>query len=183
MSVETTGVALVATILAHMARGEPATAADLARDLGTARSTTFAVICQLEAANLVERDAKGMVRTGQAAAALGYALSGLGRLTGAAEALLPALRDDTDARVELVVRHGPQEAVLVARMATVVTGAHTDLTADFLCLERVVTGGSAAALLRLYLRPQSPDPEREAARLCLHAVADSLSALGADHFA
>ena len=162
-----------------MATGEPSTTADLARRVGAARSTTFAVIRQLEAANLVERDAKGLVWPGQAAAALGYARSGLGRLAGVAEALLPALRDDTDARVELVVREGSGEAILASRAATVGPGAHAGRVGGGPCLEQAVIAGSAVALLRLHLRLQAQDTEREAAQLCLHAVAVALAAVGA----
>ncbi len=177
MSVETTGVALVAAVLAHVARGEAVTAADLARRLGTARSTTFAVIGQLEAANLLERDVQGVVWPGQAAAALGYAPSGLGHLAGAVEALLPALRDDTDAPVELVVRRGSQESVLASRPATAGSGTPAGQAAEQ-CLDRPITGGSGNALLRLRLQPHAQEAERDAARLCLDAVADALSGLG-----
>lgn len=95
MCADTTGVAMIGQILELLLRDEACSAFTLARDLRSARATTYEVVGQLERSGFIDRSAAGRITPGQMSAALGFAAFGLGRLVGAAEALLPVLRDDT----------------------------------------------------------------------------------------
>ncbi len=175
MSRKSNGVALVGRILGRAASGEPCKAADLARELDAARTTIFSVLHDLEAAGLVDRDARGLVSPGAVSGALGFACFGLGSLAGAVEALLPVLRDETDARAQLVVREAGQDIVLAQRSPAgwaplgSIEGRGTDILQAELNVER------RGVILRLHLGMHLGALEREAAQVSLDAVASALS--------
>lgn len=172
MSAEGSGVAVLARILATLADGEPSTGAALARRLGTARSTTFDVLRRLEQAGFVERDARGLIAPGPAGARLGFALFGLAAIEAAAEALLPVLRDDTEATAELLVRTAEGEIVLVQRQAA--PGGAERGTAEAV-LAMPLAAGRPDAILRLRTcRPVSAS-ERDRMNRSLAAVAGALA--------
>lgn len=173
MSRETNGVALIGRILSRVASDEHCTAVSLVEELGAARTTTFEVLRRLEAAGFLDRDAQGRVSPGQAGADLGFAIFGIVKGAGVSEALLPVLRDDSDASVELVLRQGRTETVLVRRTAP--GSAGKDAGSSFLMEEPVAAAGVADAFLRLTVRSHRQAPDRSPVRPCLKAVADALS--------
>ena len=164
------GVAMLSRILEAVSRDEVWTVQSLARALGTARATTYAVVRQLDAAGFIDRTAAGRIGPGQAGAALGFAALGLGGLAGAAEALLPVLRDDTDASVELVWRRDERASVLMRRLAPAPPGPSCEMAPEVLDA-RI---GLSDAWLCLSLRSGAAPAERRAARNCLTAVAEAL---------
>lgn len=172
MSCGTSGVALIGRILALIASEDAFTAAGLAKELGASRTTVFAVLRGLESAGFVDRDAAGVVAPGPASGALGLACFGIGRAAGAIEALLPVLRDDTDAHVELVVRTDEGETVCAARSpsrgapSAAPEGRTNPLEAPL---------GETGAILRLQVGPHAGIGEKAAARASLDAVAAALS--------
>lgn len=173
MSRDSTGITLIGGILDLLAKTDGRTVAVLARDLGAARSTTFAILRDLEEAGLVVRDANGLVSPGETASALGYATFDLGRLAGAALALLPLLRDETDGAVELAVRLGQQDCVLARRVP--VNMRHAKLTQPCALFRHEIVGGSHTAELRLRLHEPLSEAERDRAQQALAAVAGALS--------
>ena len=169
MADESGGVALLARILDAVSQGEDWTVPSLARALGAARTTTYEVVRQLDAAGFLDRSAAGRITPGPAGAALGFAARGLGGLAGAAEALLPVLRDDTDASVDLLCGRDGTPVVLMRRLAPAPPAGESAAQV----LEARI--GRSAAWLRLSLRPAAAPTERRAAQACLKAVADALS--------
>lgn len=163
---ETAGVALIADLLAHLAAGGGANAAGFARKAGAARSTAYQAIERLEQAGLVERDARGNLAPGARAARLGLASLGLASLASAAEALLPALRNDADATVSLVSIAEGTEIVLMRRAANWDTREGAGKELETAVVEK--------ARLRLRLRPRASEAERRDAKLCLECTAQAL---------
>jgi DNA-binding IclR family transcriptional regulator len=166
MTKDTNGAALVGRILAVVASEPAQNAAALVVRLGGSRATTFDVLRRLEAAGLIERDARGIISPGPLAAKNGHAVFGLAPLAGAAEALLPALRDDTEAQVELVV--GDERLTLVRRDPPASVPDRLGV-----CIEAPVAATSA--LVRVRLGSGAAESEKHAARLSANAVAAALS--------
>jgi len=163
---ETAGVALIADLLAHLATGGGAAAAGFAKQVGAARSTAYQAIEKLEQSGFVERDARGNLAPGANAARLGLASLGLAAVLSAAEALLPALRNDADATVSLVSVAAGMEIVLMRRGASWDTraGAGKELEAAV----------AETARLRLRLRPRANEAERRGAKFSLERTAEAL---------
>jgi hypothetical protein len=170
------GVALIGRILAHLACEGPCSAGDLAKHLSSARATTFDVLRRLEAAGFVDRDAQGLVSPGQASADLGFSWFGIVRGAGVSEALLPALRDDIEATVELVVRRADDETVLARRSAAGPPASKSGLERRVSTLERPVRAGRATGVhLRLSSAKFASAADRKAVGHCLETVAAALS--------
>lgn len=171
---ETAGVAAVARMLAGLADNPPGTVAELAAALGLSRSTAFAVAAELDSAGLVERDARGVLSPGPAAARLALARFGFGAMAVACESLIPVLRDDTDASVALILSDGENTFVAAQRRAP--------WDQDGMRVPRHVvadigrSGGGYAATLRLSLRPNAGEAEIRSASACLNRVASALAA-------
>jgi IclR helix-turn-helix domain len=170
---DASGVALLARLLSHLADTSGVTVSDLALALDTPRSTSFDLIRQLEAAGFAERDAAGLVSVGVEASRLGFASVGLARLLGPAEALVAALRDDTDATASLLVRQGGEDQVLLQRRAPWDT-LHDSRRP---ILDAEIRGARHATFVRLQLRPHAGEPERISASASLARVADALSGI------
>lgn len=113
---ETAGVATLARILVQLAEGEPLSVNALVAQEGLARSTTFAVVKRMEAANLARRH-NGRLVPGSAAGEFAYAGFGLAPLFGRAETLLAWLRDETNAQVELQACDSASHASLLTLSA------------------------------------------------------------------
>ncbi|HLH50578.1 MAG TPA: helix-turn-helix domain-containing protein [Roseiarcus sp.] len=169
---ETAGVALIGDLLAHLAAGGDANAASFAKQVGAARSTAYQAIEKLERAGFVERDARGSLAPGANAARLGLASLRLAALLSAAEALLPALRNDADATASLVSVAKGTEIVLMRRAASwdAREGAGKELEAAI----------AETARLRLRLRPRANEAERRAAKFSLEQTAEALRRALAD---
>ncbi|HLJ72676.1 MAG TPA: helix-turn-helix domain-containing protein [Roseiarcus sp.] len=166
ITTETAGVALIADLLAHLATGGGAAAAGFAKQVGAARSTVYQAIERLEQTGFVERDARGVLAPGANAARLGLASLGLAALLPAAEALLPALRNEADATVSLMSDAQGTEIVLMRRAARWDTRESAGKELEAAIAEK--------ARLRLRLRPRAGEIERRAARLCLDRTAEAL---------
>ena len=161
------GVETLGLLLNALALGESETVAGLARPLGVPRASLFDLAARLERAELIERDAAGRVLPGAACGRIGFAAFGLTRLYPLAEALLPALRDDTDATARLSAVGDGGERLLMQRRAP------WDIGQETVRLERaiVLSDGPAIAVLRLNLRPRAEAAERSSAAACLDRVA------------
>lgn len=171
---ETAGVAAVARMLARLAEDRPRTVAELASALGLSRSTAFAVAAELGAAGLIERDAGGVLSPGPAAARLALARYGFGAMAEACESLIPALRDDTDASVALLLSDGETTTVAAQRRAPwYQEGGRRprQITAE---IGRSASGRTAT--LRLSLRPNASETEVRSAGACLDRVTAALAA-------
>jgi DNA-binding IclR family transcriptional regulator len=171
MSGDVSGAALVGRVLEQVATGATCRASELAVRLGAARTSVFDAVAQLEAAGFVERDARGGIWPGPAAAKLGYAAFGLAPIAGAVEALLPLLRDDTDARAEIVVA-AEEEALVLAHRSP--AGRSSEALGETV---EAQVGAPAAARVRLRLRKGASQLEVRSARRSAQAVADALSEL------
>ncbi len=169
---ETAGVAAVAKLLARVAEEPGRTVAELAAELDLSRSTAFAVVATLDASALVERDAAGRLRPGPEAGRLFLARYGFGSLAEPAEALMPVLRDDTDASVSLVISDGSSAFVALRRRAPWDRGA----AAASRLIEASLghSGSGYSAILSLTFRPRAGEAEIRAARACLMRVAAAL---------
>lgn len=170
---ETAGVAAVARILARLADEPGGTVTELAAELGIGRSTAFAVVAELDSASLVERDAGGVLMPGIASAQIGLARFGFGWTAGVVEALLPILRDDTDASAFLVLRDGGGEFIAAMRRAPWDSGGERPSR-----LVETTIGHSAlgfACVLQLGLRPNASESETRSASACLARVAEALT--------
>lgn len=174
---ETAGVAAVARVLARLAEAPGGTVADIAAELGIARSTAFAVATELESVGLVERDARGTLMPGTEAGRLGLARFGFGGIAAAAEALLPILRDDTDASAFLVIRDGEREQVVASRRAPWDSGSRRPSRLVEAAVGRSALGVSCA--LKLGLRPNAGESELRLATACLARVAAALTEIAA----
>jgi hypothetical protein len=164
-NVESAGVALIADLLARLA-GDSFNAATFARQTGAARSSVYDAVARLEIAGFLERDSQGGLTPGVNAARLGLASLRLAALAPAAEALLPALRDETDATVSLVSIADGAEVPLMRRIASWdrESAAGREMEANI----------AAAVSLRIRLRPRISETERRFARACLERVATAL---------
>jgi len=177
MASEASGVALIGRMLACLAEAPGRTVSALAQALLIPRSTAFELVRGLEAAGLAERDAGGYVHVERESSRLGFASLGLGRLLGPAEALIPILRDDTDATASLLVRCGEQSRVLLRRRApwdTAQEGAQEGVRLPVLdaALETRV---GPPVFVRLQLRPHAGEAERASAAASLARTAEALS--------
>jgi DNA-binding IclR family transcriptional regulator len=170
MSRKASGAALIAQILAHFASEPPCNASALATRLGASRTTMFQAIARLEAAGFVERDARGIISPGPLSAKLGYATFGLARIASAVEALLPALRDDTEARAEFVVNAEGAPIVLAQRSPV---GSPADAPGAKIIEARIAS--PVSAVVRLWLRAAAGERETSAARRSAQAVVDAIS--------
>ncbi len=170
---ETTGVAAVAKLLARVAERPGRTVEGLAGELGLSRSTAFSVVAMLDAWGLVERDATGRLYPGPAAGRLALARYGFGDLAEATEALLSALRDDTDASVSLMISNGRVAFVASRRRAPWDKGGDAELRLLDAPLASSAAGFSAT--LRLGLRPNASDREARSAAGCIARVAATLA--------
>lgn len=170
---ETIGVTAVARILARLAERPGETVAELAARLDIGRSTAFAVAAELDASGLVERDAAGRLFPGPAAGRLSFAHHGYGAIVDTAQALLPVLRDDTDASASLRLSDiGGDVAVLERRAAWDSEGAAARV--------EMLIGESAdgvSARLCLALRPRAGEAELRSASGSLQRVAAALRVL------
>ena len=176
MADDTAGVGMIGRILNEVASGEPCTAADLARQLGTARTTTFDVLRRLEVAGFVDRDPQGLVSPGLASADLGFVGFGMGGGAGVTEALLSVLRDKADCTVELVIHQGEATTVLARRTAAGLADPDAGLGAPAATLEQAVwTKADTKAVLRATPRGSVHTRDRAAVERCLKAVAAALS--------
>ncbi|MBN8997876.1 MAG: MarR family transcriptional regulator [Rhizobiales bacterium] len=173
---ENAGVVAVARLLARLAGQPGATLAALAAELEIARSTAFAVADELEAADFIERDARGIVSPGAAAARLGLARFGFGMLAAPAGALLPVLRDDTDASAQMVVAAPDGEAIAFERRAAWDGGADDAMRTIEAPVARSARGHECR--LRLRLRPNATEAEIRSASACLQRVAAALGQAG-----
>ena len=161
------GIETLGLLLHAIAQGEGETVAGLSRRLDLPRASLFDLAARLERAELIERDAAGRVLPGAACGRLGFAALGLAPLYPLAEALLPALRDDTDATTSLSAVGEDGERLLMQRRAP------WDIGQETVRLERAIAGsnGPAVAVLRLNLRPRAEAAERSSAAACLDRVA------------
>lgn len=117
MQRSTSGVALLGRLLKELTESPARTAAALARALDAPRSSVFACVRLMELENFVERDGFHRVLPGAEAARLGFAFHGIGRLQRSAAPLLTALRDDTNASVDLIVASQAAANPIVRRRA------------------------------------------------------------------
>jgi DNA-binding IclR family transcriptional regulator len=171
---ETTGVAATAKLLARVAAAPGRTVAELAAELGIRRSTAFSVAATLDRSGLLERDAGGRLHPGPAAARLALARFGFGAMADAAEALLPVLRDDTDASVSLLLSDGTNAFVAARRRAPWDSGGEVGSR----LIEEPIGRRSASrcsATLRLALRPNAGEVEARSASACITRVAAALA--------
>ena len=129
----------IGRLLQSIGLGENETVATLSRRLGEPRSTMFAMIGRLSCARLVERDAAGRLRAGSACGKLGFAAVGLAPIYSIAEALLPALRDDTDATVALSAGDDDEQIMLMQRRAPWHTAPFDPEEAQSLAIPRALT--------------------------------------------
>jgi hypothetical protein len=174
---ETAGVAAVARILSRLADAPGGSVAELATELGIGRSTAFAVAAELDAAGLVERDAGGVLMPGVAGGRLGLARFGFGGIAAGVEALLPILRDDTDASAFLVLRDDESEFIAATRRAPWDSGGERPHRLIETIISRSELGFTCA--LRLGLRPNASEGEVRSATACLERVTTVLQeALG-----
>jgi DNA-binding IclR family transcriptional regulator len=159
----------IGRLLQSIALGEDETVAALAHRSGEPRSTLFALIGRLSFAQFVERDAAGRLRAGSACGQLGFAAVGLAPIYSIAEALLPALRDDTDATVVLSAGDDDEQIMLMQRRAPWHLAPFDPEEAMSLDIRAPSRG--TIARLALQLRPRAGIAEREAAMGCLACVA------------
>jgi hypothetical protein len=171
---ETIGVAAVARLLRCLGEAPETTVAEQAKALSIRRSTAFAVAAGLEARGLAERNSRGQLRAGPAATRLGLAYFGFGAMANAVEALLPVLRDDTDACVSLIVSSGESEFEVARRRAAWARDAHAGENPIEAQVARSVAGYSA--ILRLCPRPTASATEVRSAATCAIRVAAALAA-------
>ncbi|MCX5512896.1 hypothetical protein C3941_02595 [Kaistia algarum] len=170
---ETAGIAAVARMLSRLADAPGGSVAELATELGIGRSTAFAVVAELDAAGLVERDAGGVLMPGIAGGRLGLARFGFGGIATGVEALLPILRDDTDASAFLVLRDDDSELIVATRRAPWDSGGESPPRLVETTIGRSGLGFTCA--LRLGLRPNASEGEVRSATACLERVAACLS--------
>ena len=166
---------MIGRILTEVASAEPCTAADLARRLGTARTTTFDVLRRLEAAGFIDRDPQGLVSPGLASADLGFAAFGMVGGAGATEALLTVLRDEANASVELVIHQGEATTVLAQRTAAGLADPDAGHGVPTALDGTVWTKGDTKVVLRVKPRESAQAAERAAAGRYLEVVAAALS--------
>jgi hypothetical protein len=171
---ETIGVAAVARLLRCLGEATEATVAERAKALGIRRSTAFVVTAGLEAIGLTERDSRGRLRAGPAAMRLGLAYYGFGAMANAVEALLPVLRDDTDACVSPIVSSGESEFEVARRRAAWARDADAGENPIEAQVARSVAGHSA--ILRLSPRPTAGATEVRLAATCAIRVTAALAA-------
>ena len=170
---ETTGVAATAKLLSRVAEAPGRTVAELAAELGIRRSTAFSVAATLDMSGLLERDARGRLHPGPAAARLALARFGFGAMVDAAEALLPVLRDDTDASVSLLLSDGTNAFVAARRRAPWDSGGEVGSRLIEAPIGR--SGSRCSATLRLALRPNAGEVEARSASACIARVAAALA--------
>jgi DNA-binding IclR family transcriptional regulator len=163
----TSGVAVMARILASLAADEPQTAGDLARREPIPRSSVFAVLKRLETAGLVARTAQGVLEPGEAAGRFAYSAHGLGPLYGPAEIILEWLRAETGGSASLQAADG---TVLHRRVAENAK-ASDSLSAPIRDAE-----GQEIAHVTLDLRPSGAESEAVRCRALTVAAAESLQA-------
>ena len=171
---ETIGVAAVARLLRCLCDAREATVTEQAKALGIRRSTAFGVAAGLEAIGLAERDSRGLLRAGPAAARLGLAYHGFGAMADAAEALLPVLRDDTDTCVSLIVSKETSEFEAARRGAAWAPDADAGENRIETRIAQSIAGYSA--ILRLSPRPSATVTELRSAAACAARIAAALAA-------
>lgn len=171
---ETIGVAAVARLLRRLSEAREATVAEQANELGIRRSTAFVLAGGLEAVGLAERDSRGRLLAGPAATRLGLAYYGFGAMANAVEALLPVLRDDTDACVSLIVSSGEREFEAARRRAAWARDSDAGANRIETLVARSLAG--YAATLRLSPRPTATATELRSATACAARVAAALAA-------
>lgn len=147
--------------------------AEQAKALGIRRSTAFVVAAGLEAIGLAERDNRGRLRAGPAATRPGLAYYGFGAMANVVEALLPALRDDTDSCASLIVSRGENEFEAARRPAAWARDADAGPDRIEKPVARSIAGYSA--ILRLSLRPTATATELRSANACAARVAAALA--------
>jgi IclR helix-turn-helix domain len=170
---ETAGVAAVAKLLAGVAETPGRTVAALAAELRLRRSTAFSVAASLEASGLLERDAGGGLHPGPIAARLLLARYGFGAMASEAEALLPVLRDDTDASVSLLVCDKERVFPAARRRASWDRGSDGVSRRIEASVGRSCAG--LVARLSLVLRPNASEAEARSAAACAARVAATLA--------
>jgi hypothetical protein len=111
---DTKGVSGVARVLSRLADGTPRTVAELSRSEALSRSTTFALVRKLEAAQLIARGHSGKLTVGSRAKTLAFARFGLARLHGPGEALVRWLSDHCEATTALTCAANGERVTLVS---------------------------------------------------------------------
>jgi hypothetical protein len=129
----------------------------------------------MEQEGLVERDGSHRLLPGAEAARLGFAACGIGRLQRASAPLMAILRNDTNASVDLLLRSGLSDELVLRRRAMWDLGEPEigfrlrDRESQLHCLP-----DGRRVVLRLRLHPAASKADIEPASQCLEKVADTL---------